>query len=58
MDERQLTHCDGVRSAYNYAEYLTERRSMMQEYADYFSGLKEKAKREQVVATDGLPEFA
>ncbi|MDR3319707.1 MAG: hypothetical protein LBS77_01845 [Desulfovibrio sp.] len=47
-----------MRSAYNYAEYLTERRSMMQEYADYFSGLKEKAKREQVVATDGLPEFA
>lgn len=40
--ERQLAHGDknGVRAAYNYAEYLPERRKMMQEYADYLDGLR------------------
>ena len=40
--ERQLAHGDrnGVRAAYNYAEYLPERRRMMQEWADYLEGLK------------------
>ena len=35
--ERQLAHGerDGVRAAYNYAEYLPERRRMMQAWADY-----------------------
>jgi hypothetical protein len=32
-----------VRAAYNYAEYLPERRKMMQEWADYLDGLREKA---------------
>lgn len=34
--ERQLAHAerDGVRGAYNYAEYLAERRRMMQAWAD------------------------
>ncbi|MFO1415274.1 MAG: tyrosine-type recombinase/integrase [Burkholderiales bacterium] len=34
--ERQLAHCerDNVRGAYNRAEYLTERRAMMQRWAD------------------------
>jgi len=43
--ERQLAHCerDGVRAAYNYAQYLPERRKMMQEYADYLTELKERA---------------
>jgi integrase len=43
--ERQLAHGErnGVRAAYNYAEYLPERRRMMQEYADYLTALKEKA---------------
>ena len=43
--ERQLAHGerDDVRAAYNYAEYLPERRKMMQEWADYLSELKEKA---------------
>lgn len=42
--ERQLAHGDrnGVRAAYNYAEYLPERRRMMQEWADYLSELKQK----------------
>ena len=42
--ERQLAHGerDDVRAAYNYAEYLPERRKMMQEWADYLTGLKER----------------
>jgi len=31
-----------VRAAYNYAEYLPERRKMMQSWADFLSELKEK----------------
>lgn len=40
--ERQLAHSerDGVRAAYNYAEYLPERKKMMQAWADYLDGLK------------------
>lgn len=39
--ERQLAHSerDGVRAAYNYAEYLPERREMMQAWADYLDEL-------------------
>jgi integrase len=35
--ERQLAHCerDTVRAAYNHAQYLPERRKMMQWWADY-----------------------
>ena len=45
--ERQLAHADdnGVRAAYNYAEYLPERRKMMQAWADWLDALR-----------DGLPE--
>ena len=44
--ERQLAHSerDGVRAAYNYAEYLPERRKMMQVWADYLDGLREAAR--------------
>ena len=40
--ERQLAHSEGnkVRAAYNYAEFLPERRRMMQEWADYLDSLK------------------
>ncbi len=40
--ERQLAHGerDGVRAAYNYADYLPQRKIMMQEWADYLDGLK------------------
>ena len=40
--ERQLAHGerDKVRAAYNAAEYLHERRKMMQAYADYLDALK------------------
>ena len=40
--ERQLGHSerDKVRAAYNYAEFLSERRSMMQAWADYLDKLR------------------
>ena len=39
--ERQLAHGErnNVRSAYNFAEYLPERRKMMQAWADYLDTL-------------------
>lgn len=43
--ERQLAHAerDSVRAAYNYADYLPERRKMMQAWADYLDGLRSGA---------------
>ncbi|MDT4290693.1 tyrosine-type recombinase/integrase [Methylomonas sp. MO1] len=40
--ERQLAHAprDQVRAAYNRAQYLEERRRMMQSWADYLDSLK------------------
>jgi integrase len=40
--ERQLAHAerDAVRGAYNYAEYLPERRRMMQVWGDFLDGLR------------------
>lgn len=40
--ERQLAHGerDQIRAAYNFAEFLPERRKMMQEWADYLDALK------------------
>ena len=40
--ERQLAHGErsSVRAAYNYAQYLPERRKMMQEWADYLDSLR------------------
>jgi integrase len=42
--ERQLSHEDDdkIRSAYNRAEYLLERKKMMQDYADILDGMKAK----------------
>lgn len=44
--ERQLAHGERntVRAAYNYAEYLPERKKMMQSWADYLDELKIGAK--------------
>lgn len=44
--ERQLAHGerDSIRAAYNFAEYLPERRKMMQAWADYLDALREGAK--------------
>jgi integrase len=43
--ERQLAHGerDGVRAAYNYADYLPERKKMMQEWADYLDELRARS---------------
>lgn len=40
--ERQLAHaeCNSVRAAYNYAEFLPERKKMMQAWAAYLDDLK------------------
>lgn len=39
--ERQLAHTerDGVRAAYNHAQYLPERTAMMQHWADYLDAI-------------------
>lgn len=39
--ERQLAHCErnAVRGAYNRAEYLPERKRMMQWWADYVDSI-------------------
>lgn len=44
--ERQLAHKekDKVRDAYNHAQYLTERKTMMQEYADMIDAMRETGK--------------
>lgn len=44
--ERQLAHCErnAVRGAYNRAEYLPERRAMMQAWADMLDELRRGAK--------------
>ena len=43
--ERQLAHSerDGVRAAYNRAEFLPERRKMIQAWADYLDSLRDGA---------------
>jgi len=43
--ERQLAHSERnkIRAAYNYAEYLPERKKMMQEWADYLEKLKNQS---------------
>lgn len=43
--ERQLAHAerDQSRAAYNHAEYLPERRAMLQAWADYIDGLESGA---------------
>jgi len=42
--ERQLAHAEKntVKRAYNHAEYLPERRKMMQAWADFLDQLKEE----------------
>lgn len=44
--ERQLAHADrnSVRAAYNYAEFMPERKKMMQAWADYLDEIKAGAK--------------
>ncbi|EHJ47085.1 integrase family protein [Solidesulfovibrio carbinoliphilus subsp. oakridgensis] len=53
--ERQLAHAErnSIRAAYNRAEYLPERRRMMQAWADYLDMLKAGAKVTPLHATAG-----
>lgn len=46
--ERQLAHAerDKVRASYNHAEYMDERKTMMQEWADYLDGLRKASQTE------------
>lgn len=48
--ERQLAHVPRnlIRGIYNRAEYLPERRRMMQEWADYLDGLRRKIRDSQL----------
>ena len=43
--ERQLSHADAdpLRRVYNFAQYLPERKRMMQGWADHLDGLRDKA---------------
>ena len=43
--ERQLAHSEGngVRAAYNYADYIDERRKMMQAWSNYLEELANRA---------------
>ena len=52
--EAQLAHVMGnkTQAAYCHAEYLDERREMMQQYADYLDTLKEKARKERADESD------
>ncbi|EHQ29780.1 tyrosine-type recombinase/integrase [Mucilaginibacter paludis] len=53
--ERQLAHedSDKIRAAYNRAEYLPERKKMMQEYADYLTAIKDKARENKIADMKG-----
>ena len=52
--ERQLAHGeqDEVRAAYNYAEYLPERRQMMQDWADYLDRLRHETNQKKFRARE------
>ena len=44
--ERQLSHKGhGIRAVYNRAEYMAERRKMMQAWADYLDNLRDGTKK-------------
>jgi integrase len=50
--ERQLAHedSDKIRAAYNRAEYLSERKKMMQDYADHLEALKKCSDNKTIVS--------
>ena len=47
--EKQLAHKEGdsIRAAYNHAEYLEQRRAMMQDWADWLDARREEARRRE-----------
>ena len=52
--EIQLSHADGnkVRGTYNHAQYLEDRRAMLQRWTDYLDGLKARALAKESTNTD------
>lgn len=46
--ERQLAHCErnSTRASYNYAEYLSERRQMVQDYSNHLYDLRDRYRTE------------
>lgn len=54
--ERQLAHNErnAVRAAYNHAQYLPERRQMMQWWADYLDEVAENCQQGEAEVVDGL----
>ena len=60
--EAQLSHSDpnAIRAAYNHAEYVEQRRRMMQDWADRLDWLEqgriEEAGRHLVVHLESVPE--
>jgi integrase len=55
--ERQLAHVERnkVRAAYNRAQYMAERRKMMQAWADYLDGLRAVAETPRLLRGLGRP---
>lgn len=55
--ERQLAHGerDGVRAVYNYAQYLPERRRMMQAWSDYLNHLRSRVPNQTVIQSLLVP---
>ena len=57
--EKQLAHKDAnrIRGIYNHAEYLPERRGMMQAWADYLDNIKGRAEATPPPPPVGMDEF-
>ena len=54
--ERQLSHGerDEVKAAYNHALHLTERRAMMQSWADYLDNLRQQTDGPSTVSASDI----
>lgn len=54
--ERQLAHMErnSTRASYNYANYLNERKKMMQWYSDHLEGLEKKERQKSEEKRDQL----
>ena len=58
--ERQLAHCEKnrVRASYNHAQYLPERKKMMQEWANYLDRLRNAHQEGQPAGSRDKPDGA
>jgi hypothetical protein len=55
--ERQLAHVEGnkTKAAYNHAEYLPERKEMLQAWADWIDKIPEKLIESKKMTSDAKP---